>query len=199
MQLNKSSFNPLLPPFRDIGLGWQPIGYKPTAVDYAAYEVICGEFFRQPRARTALMHGGIVWHLAVEHICLESVLIGPTDEVFRIGEVIRPDGEHEYWDDTLSEEELNLICGVYHCETGDKDLLWPKPSSWSHSGLNVGYWSPAAEVWYQNRLAHIQDNTAELYHAKKWKVAVAMHRKTFKVADFNSNFSASFLAGVQFP
>ncbi|KAF8579425.1 hypothetical protein K439DRAFT_1620545 [Ramaria rubella] len=40
MQLNKSSFNPLPPPFRDIGLGWQPIGYRPTAVDYAAYEVI---------------------------------------------------------------------------------------------------------------------------------------------------------------
>ncbi|KAF8572971.1 hypothetical protein K439DRAFT_1278283, partial [Ramaria rubella] len=78
-------------------------------VDYAAYEVIRGEFFRQPRAHAALMHGCIVWHLAVEHICLESVLIGPTDEVFRIGEVIRPDGEHEDWDDTLSEEELNLI------------------------------------------------------------------------------------------
>ncbi|KAF8574621.1 hypothetical protein K439DRAFT_1624187 [Ramaria rubella] len=51
MRLNKSSFNPLLPPFRDIGLGWRPIGYRPTAVDYAAYEVIHGEFFRQPRAR----------------------------------------------------------------------------------------------------------------------------------------------------
>ncbi|KAF8575392.1 hypothetical protein K439DRAFT_1370067 [Ramaria rubella] len=194
MRLNKSSFNPLPPPFHDIGLGWRPIGYRPTAVDYAAYEVICGEFFRQHRARAALMHGGIVWCLAVEHICPESVLIGPTDEVFRI----------------------------YHCETGElyfvflyyihlmgifqvkpnlsKDLLWwPKPSSWSHSGLNVGYWSPAAGVWYQNWLAHIQDNTAELYHAKKWKAAVAMHRKTFKVADFNSNFSVSFLAGVQFP
>ncbi|KAF8589569.1 hypothetical protein K439DRAFT_1289399, partial [Ramaria rubella] len=55
---------------------------------------------------------------------------------------------------------------------------WPKPGSWSHSGLNVGYWSPTAEVWYQNQLAHIKDNTAELYHAKKWKAAVAMHRKT---------------------
>ncbi|KAF8572580.1 hypothetical protein K439DRAFT_1297472, partial [Ramaria rubella] len=77
-----------------------------------------------------------------------------------------------YLDDTLSEEELNLICSVYHCETGELyfDLSWwPKPSSWSHSGLNVGYWSPAAKVWYQNQLAHIQDNTAELYHAKKWK------------------------------
>ncbi|KAF8576051.1 hypothetical protein K439DRAFT_1368308, partial [Ramaria rubella] len=118
MQLNKSSFNPLLPPFRDIGLSWQPIGNRPTAVDYAAYEVIRGEFFHQPRAHVALMHGGIVWRLAVEHICPESVLIGPTNEVFRIGEVIRPDGEHEYWDDTLSGGELNLICGVYHCETG---------------------------------------------------------------------------------
>ncbi|KAF8573109.1 hypothetical protein K439DRAFT_1625306, partial [Ramaria rubella] len=84
MRLNKSSFNPLPPPFHDIGLGWRPIGYRPTAVDYAAYEVICGEFFRQHRARAALMHGGIVWCLAVEHICPESVLIGPTDEVFRI-------------------------------------------------------------------------------------------------------------------
>ncbi|KAF8574690.1 hypothetical protein K439DRAFT_1624126 [Ramaria rubella] len=28
MRLNKSSFNPLLPPFRDIGLGWRPIGYR---------------------------------------------------------------------------------------------------------------------------------------------------------------------------
>ncbi|KAF8574929.1 hypothetical protein K439DRAFT_1623946 [Ramaria rubella] len=83
MQLNKLSFNPLLPHFHDIGLSWQPISYRPTAVDYAAYEVIHREFFCQPHARVALMYGGIVWHLAVEHICLESVLIGPTDEVFR--------------------------------------------------------------------------------------------------------------------
>ncbi|KAF8573671.1 hypothetical protein K439DRAFT_1374634, partial [Ramaria rubella] len=55
---------------------------------------------------------------------------------------------------------------------------WPKPATWSLSGLNVGCWSPAAEKWYQNQLVQIRNDTAELYHAKKWKATVAMHRRT---------------------
>ncbi|KAF8575666.1 hypothetical protein K439DRAFT_1303576, partial [Ramaria rubella] len=163
--------------------GWQPIGYRPTAVDYVAYKAFQDEFFHQPHAWVALMYGGIIWHLAIEHISPESVLVGPTDEVFHNGEVIRTDGGHEYWDDSLSVEELELICGVYHCETSKfKDVSWwPKPTAWSASGLNVGYWSPAAEKWYQNQLVQIRNETAELYHAKKWKSAVAMHRRTAQV------------------
>ncbi|KAF8575676.1 hypothetical protein K439DRAFT_1369267 [Ramaria rubella] len=114
---NKTFVCPLDQPFRDIRLGWQPIGYRPMAIDYIAYEAIRNEFFHQPRAWAALMYGGIIWRLAIEHIGPEHVLIGPTDEVYRNGEVIRPDGDHEYWDDFLSVEELDLICGVYHCET----------------------------------------------------------------------------------
>jgi hypothetical protein len=33
--------------------------------------------------------------------------------------------------------------------------LWPKPSAWSRSGKNVGYWSPDAEEWFQCRVAYL--------------------------------------------
>ncbi|KAF8509187.1 hypothetical protein JB92DRAFT_2948098 [Gautieria morchelliformis] len=94
-----SNRQPHQEPSRDSGLGWRPKDYVPKEVDYAAYEDARDTFFRQPRARTALMSGGIIWRLAVSHIGPENVLTGPTDTVFDKGDVWRPPGSVEFWDD----------------------------------------------------------------------------------------------------
>jgi hypothetical protein len=113
-----SNRKPCRVPFRGIGLGWRPRDYVANAVDYAAYEDARDTFFRQPRARVALMRGGIIWRLAIEHIGPESILVGPTDGVFDNGDVWRPLGPMEFWDDSLTDEEIDLICGVYKVDTG---------------------------------------------------------------------------------
>ncbi|KAF9455238.1 hypothetical protein BDZ94DRAFT_1139040, partial [Collybia nuda] len=83
-----------------------------------------------------------------------------------------------YWDDRLTEDEADKICGVYKVATGQyergipqtTDLSWwPKPSIWSGSGLNVGYWSEDCEKWYQNHLQKCISGTAELRDPGHWR------------------------------
>jgi hypothetical protein len=94
-------------------LGWRPPHHIPKSHEYNYYEYIRDDFFRQPHARAALLKGGIVWRLAFESASCragEVALDGPSDEVLDCGTSIEPAG---LWDDDLSEEEMDLICGVY--------------------------------------------------------------------------------------
>ncbi|KAJ6556696.1 hypothetical protein B0H10DRAFT_1711546, partial [Mycena sp. CBHHK59/15] len=72
-----------------------------------------------------------------------------------------------YWDDHLTDDEIDLICGVYHVATGfDRNAIraeqlstlswWPKPATFDVSALNVGWWTPACEAFYQRRLAQMR-------------------------------------------
>ncbi|KZP01974.1 hypothetical protein FIBSPDRAFT_771417, partial [Athelia psychrophila] len=60
-----------------------------------------------------------------------------------------------YWDDELKDEDIDTVCGVYKIYSGchetqvSQSSWWPKPNIWNGSGLDVGYWSPTCEVWYQ--------------------------------------------------
>jgi len=63
----------------------------------------------EPHARAALMHGGIVWRLVRESINNNVVLVGPTDQVFIHGDVVRFDTNLECWDDKLTDEDVNLM------------------------------------------------------------------------------------------
>ena len=61
------------------------------------------------------MRGGIVWRLAMETIgdhAEDLVGHGPSDDVLRFGTPHLYNGG-EYWDDDITEAEMDLICGVY--------------------------------------------------------------------------------------
>ncbi|KIK58426.1 hypothetical protein GYMLUDRAFT_110556, partial [Collybiopsis luxurians FD-317 M1] len=63
-------------------------------------------------------------------------------------------------DDSLTEEEINLITGTYEIPTGIEEQVqlvswWPRPSTWQDSGLNTGFWSHDTEEWYQTWLKMI--------------------------------------------
>ncbi|KAF8147047.1 hypothetical protein K438DRAFT_1501848, partial [Mycena galopus ATCC 62051] len=70
-----------------------------------------------------------------------------------------------YWHESLTEHEIDLICGVYYVATGtdagaaQTKLLswWPKPHSWKAGNLDPGWWSPACEAWFQQRLRRLED------------------------------------------
>ena len=67
------------------------------------------------------MRGGIVWRLAYEDVDPQRVLLGPSDSWRKQVQVL---GDVAYEDDTLSEEELFVICGVYRIYAGK---LTPTP------------------------------------------------------------------------
>jgi hypothetical protein len=189
------------PPLFFFGLGYCQNGYKPTTVDYAAYERAQDDFLRGPRGRAALMKGGIVWRLAMQALHPDVVIAGPSESVYESGIcfVEEESGKH-WWDDDLTEDEKNLICGVYKVFTGKglqtADMSWwPKQSAWERSGADFGYWSAKCEEWFQTRLTEIRDGKIGLRAAKHWNNALCFHKKTRRFLDINETLAARYLAG----
>ena len=61
------------------------------------------------------MQEGIVWRLAIKFFKdkEEDVVVnGPSDDVLRFGSSMYYSG-NQFWDDGLTEDEGDLICGVY--------------------------------------------------------------------------------------
>jgi hypothetical protein len=75
---------------------------------------------------------------------------------------------------------------------------WPRPSAWRGSGLNVGYWSPSCEAWFQERLSKIRANKAEVRTAAQWKDAMKMWKPCARFYSSNQKAAAMFLDGVRF-
>jgi hypothetical protein len=95
-------------------------GYVFTQHDYDAYIQERRAILSQPRARAALLQGGIVWRLAQEHLSFDAALDGPSSTVMvhGVGELFCDNTHHEYWDDGLPEHDSSLISGQYQCFTG---------------------------------------------------------------------------------
>jgi hypothetical protein len=102
------------------GLGYRPTGYKFDLLDYHAYVFHRRAFLRSPRGRAALLYGGVVGRIARSEVSVEDVVAGPTDDVLLDG-VRLWDGHSSsaYWDDCLTSQEIDLVCGVYHVATGE--------------------------------------------------------------------------------
>jgi hypothetical protein len=93
--------------------------YSFTPADFASYIAERKQLLATPRARAAILQGGIVGRLAKEHLEVDSVMFGPSSSVtaHRLGCSVE-DAGITYWDDGLSDDELAVICGLYCCYTG---------------------------------------------------------------------------------
>jgi hypothetical protein len=183
------SFRRPLTELRTYSLGHCPSPFQAVYTDYAVYEQLRHEFMNQPRARAAFLHGGLVWRLALHSLGLDhlaSVLDGISSEAAAFGLLLCRNGQ-TYFDDTLSEEEIDFVCGTYYIERRKLSLVqidcssantklflahsidvvswWPRPSAWNGSGLNVGFWSARCEDWFQKRLANIRDGVSRTRYA----------------------------------
>jgi hypothetical protein len=93
--------------------------YHFTLTDFHSYVAERKRLLATPRARAAILRGGIVGRLAKEHLEVDSVTFGPSSSVTAhgLGYSVEADGA-TYWDDGLSRDELAVICGFYCCFTG---------------------------------------------------------------------------------
>ncbi|KAJ7136974.1 hypothetical protein C8R44DRAFT_608026 [Mycena epipterygia] len=190
-------------PYRFTGLGYRAVGYKPTVVDHEVYEIQRDRFCGSPRGRAALFAGGIVGRLARLAADEDLAALGPTNDVLISG-VRLWDGRSltAYWDDMLTDEEIDLICGVYEIGTGASTGFssfiswWPKPNAFSHSGLNTGWWSPNCEKWFQQRLSLIKSGKAKLQTQAEWQRLIKFYKASREVASANERMAAEFLDTV---
>jgi hypothetical protein len=205
---------------RPVVLGYREVGYKPDSVDYAEYETIRRAFCEsEQHSRAALLKGGIVWRLVKETLSPGDVLAGPTANVCCHGHALTSPNNQSLWDDDLSEDELDMICGVYKIFTGNfirvnlahsltflvgqssqtsHSSWWPKHSVWMRSPMNVGYWSPAAEHWFQRRLDSIRCGSAHLKNSSEWNHSLKIHRKTKKLSASNETAASMYLDDYEF-
>ena len=101
---------------RPEGLGIRPAGYVFTPDDYRVYVHRVQSLLSRPKARAALLLGGIVWRIAMEVLgedAAELACAGPSTEAYQCGSTFRPQRGDDWVDDALSPEELALISGVY--------------------------------------------------------------------------------------
>jgi hypothetical protein len=93
--------------------------YHFTPSDFGSYIAERKRLLATPRARAALLTGGIVGRLAKEHLEVDSVVLGPSSAVtvHRLGYSVEAAGI-TYWDDGFTADELAIICGLYCCYTG---------------------------------------------------------------------------------
>ncbi|PBK62599.1 hypothetical protein ARMSODRAFT_895501, partial [Armillaria solidipes] len=110
-----------------------------------------------------------------------------------------------FWDDALTDDEINLLCGVYKVDTGRRIgnepqltlLSWfPKPAAWELSGLNIGFWSSDCESWYQSRLAEINSPNAVLRSTNQWRHSLRFLRRSQKVAEVNERLAGEYLQDI---
>jgi len=95
--------------------------YKFGLEDYHAYVQERARILSSPRGRAALLEGGLIGRLAKEHLGHHSAALGPSSAVTqrRQGFSFTDADDITYWDDRLTDDEIHLICGMYHCYTGN--------------------------------------------------------------------------------
>ena len=105
--------------------------YRFTLADFDSYVAERKQLLATPRARAAILQGGIVGRLAKEHLEVDSVTFGPSSYVtsLRLGSTVEVAGV-TYWDDGLCDDELAVICGLYCCYTGTFTSWYIIPSNY---------------------------------------------------------------------
>ncbi|KAI0673658.1 hypothetical protein C8Q78DRAFT_969006 [Trametes maxima] len=187
-------------------LGWRLQGFRPTEWDYRVYEERAYEILVSPHGRAAILHGGLIWRLALEILgsdTLERAVQGPSEGVFQYAQAVKPRHGPTYYDDALTPEEIDIICGTYKiADSGHKDPVywswWPRPAQWKSSGLNMGYWTEFDEGWFQERLASIRGGSGTPLTSSLWK-SLKFHKGAIKLRYAVDKESAQFLSDVVLP
>ncbi|KAJ6618166.1 hypothetical protein B0H10DRAFT_2217935 [Mycena sp. CBHHK59/15] len=182
------------------GLGYRQQGFRPDPSSYLAYATMRDRLLRSPRGRAALMMGGVVARLARDVVAPESVLSGPTANAFTDGRCFS-NASSAYCDDHLTDDEMDLICGVYEVDTvpqggaADNVRFVVAPALLvGRSGLNMGYWTRACEDWFQRRLASI-NVVVRLQTQAEWKHNLRFLPFCYKMVDINEYLAREFLEG----
>jgi hypothetical protein len=100
-----------------VGLGMRLRNFSPNPEEYRLYEKARDDFLGSSFGRVALLKGGIVWRLAKEVVPISEVFNGPTQLARDFGQLVLTTGGDYMIDDDFSDEQLDLILGLYHiCE-----------------------------------------------------------------------------------
>ncbi|EIN05937.1 hypothetical protein PUNSTDRAFT_137422 [Punctularia strigosozonata HHB-11173 SS5] len=132
---------------------------KATKKDFVAWEHTVSRFLTTPRARAAALTGGVVWRIAVEYgppELLRDAAQGPSQDRSGWGAFAKDSRAGRFYDDILSPEEMQLLCGTYVVLEARGKSFQETLLSWfpraNKYWLN-GVWTQADEDWFR---AHVE-------------------------------------------
>ncbi len=142
---------------------YRPVGFKLDLSDFAYYVRKRHALLKDLAvARAALMQGGLVWHIAMEHVSdPEFILSRPGNDMSSNGKChhlqAKSNTSYHMWAEGLSKKQIDLICEVYRAYCSvlclsafTQDLSWfPRECSFRNLGLDLRHWSTDMEDWYQ--------------------------------------------------
>ncbi|KAI0069700.1 hypothetical protein K474DRAFT_1610050 [Panus rudis PR-1116 ss-1] len=187
-------------------LGFRQPDFTGTLNDFLHYYERLRDFFSNPyAAHAALRKGGIIWRIAV--MVLEDRYrwdeADHTVDLWSHGEVLEVErGRYEYLDEGTIEEEDEFIVGTYkvYTDIGPEQTAtrswFPKHTTWTGSPYDVGYWTPKAERWFQQRLQHILTGVDMLKTATEWRRSLYRSRSTIKLTQKVESASRVFIDEV---
>ena len=172
--------------------------YSFDSFDYHAYEAQQEIFFGHPYACAALLAGGITWRLTLKNITPKCIISGPSPAAHHFGKCLVTESGGTLIDDKLTDNEFDLICGVYKVYTGNGQQTsdsswWPKQSTWMKSSFWPGYWTQICEHWYQKRLDAILKGDTKPLTASKWASSLCQSHDMQRLWDGIALVSRKFL------
>ncbi|KAK0421736.1 hypothetical protein EV421DRAFT_1724385, partial [Armillaria borealis] len=190
--------------------------FQPNMEDYQSYVRRRRQLFENNEIlQAALKHGGLIWRLAVEieqQRFEDVVLSSPSRRVTQIGGVHRMADGDELWDEMLTEDQIDIICGMYKVDWQEEKshgrkkaesdhrgqltehVSWfPKPTAWKGSGLDVGFWSADDKSWYLHRVAKYLDGDFKCENQTEWRKSLKLCRDAPKVSEALETVSRIFL------
>ncbi|KAI0085723.1 hypothetical protein BDY19DRAFT_896089 [Irpex rosettiformis] len=157
---------------KPLGIGIKPHGINLTCEDYKMYMRTRDALLSGPARRAALLEGGIVWRLAWTTCSIEETSSGPDiNNELSHGQIKTLElGGKRCAETILSQQDQYIIVGVYRVlRTAAITSWWPTSEVWASSGYAVGYWSYAAESWFQQRLKRIRSGDAMPMNSAEWR------------------------------
>jgi len=122
-------------------------GYKPDVLNYALYEEPRDVLLCHPHGCAALMHGSIVWNLALASVSDDAVFMVLSPDVFSEGSFLSlADGY--LWDNALSEADLEVFVVYTRCTQVGGHESWRK-KTYSNPSLLSGQATQSADMsWW---------------------------------------------------
>ncbi|KAJ7624584.1 hypothetical protein FB45DRAFT_1030718 [Roridomyces roridus] len=197
-----SSYIPLP---RCASLGVRPEGYRPDQHDAKQYLHMLRRFLCSSRGRLALQAGGIIARLARLFIPDSRLELMTEDvDVETAEESFRADGITVYYH-CLTKEEEDLILGVYSIQmnqlrhvdaSGHQEKRvswWPQAGAFYNSDMNVGWWSPDCESWFQGILGEISEGKAVVLNNARWARRIRGYNAVLRAAKNLDSVCADYL------
>ncbi|KXN93408.1 hypothetical protein AN958_00327 [Leucoagaricus sp. SymC.cos] len=148
---------------------WRLNDHVFDSTDWEIYRKQCRSVMSLRRARAALLRGGFVWRIGLDFMDLSEAARGPwgihevSSHIFSVTD----SGGIEYIDDELTQDEYDVLCGIYRSYTGFNgqvaQLSWfPSLSMFEGSGLDNGRWTLQADDLFERRIQSIHNKEGGL-------------------------------------